>query len=161
MIVFTIARFRCRSLSVKCISIFFILERMPVINRTLKVRSSPPASILEMNPRSANSFPNSFRTILGTGWRYWKNIALSSTLPGISVRLSNPARSSKTRCSLKPKNQRVEVFPHSASPAKTRRESILGFLPTAQAIESMKECLRTLPNRNSAGKHIVESVRMG
>ncbi len=60
-------------------------------------------------------FTNSFRTSLGTGWRYWKNTALSSTLPGVSVRWSNSPWSLKSRCSLKPKNQPVEDFTLSQS----------------------------------------------
>ena len=113
IIVSTIAHLRNRTLSAQGSSIGCIFKRCSVTSSTPHYSNRVRASGCERELLSPNSLPNKRLANAGAGLR-------SSTLPGISVKLSNSPRSLKSRCSLKPKNQPTEVLPRAAWSWNTR-----------------------------------------
>ena len=65
---YMITRLHSSSLSSNGISMFFMLARMPVISCTLNMRQSSSRSAFDRYPLAANSFPQSWRASLGTGF---------------------------------------------------------------------------------------------
>lgn len=103
-------RFLSNILSLRIISTFFILLRMPVI-RCIPSSKSIAARFFEIYPLSEYKLPNIRLRILPSF-----NGCLSSTFPWVITKSSTSPLSFTIKCSLKPWNHPMEDFPVVAIP---------------------------------------------
>lgn len=103
-----------------------VISCMPSTNRRRK-------RFLPIYPLSANNFPymNSTKVLYSGGF-------LSSTSPGVIMKLSNSPFLLQIRCSLKPKNHPMEHLPLCVIPLNTLWICILWFLHTLRGVLSAK-----------------------
>src|ERR687898_768418 len=126
------AMFRALSKALSCSyrgSDFMFLRTR--VNSVSPRRTRSSASFWPIEPLSPNSLPIRSRVSAGTGVVSW-------TLPGVSFRATISLSLLKTRCSLKPKNQPIEVLPRWARPANTLCRLRRWVSQTGRAVESIE-----------------------
>ena len=126
------ALFLSRILSAILISEFFILF-FTLVTSCIPLKKRFSNRAWPIYPLPAHNFPLMFSRNLPCF-----NGSLSSTLPGVNIKLRISPLSLIIRCSLNPENYPIEHFPRSASPSNVLWIRILWLRQTRKGVESTK-----------------------